>query len=116
MIRRPPRSTLFPYTTLFRSRQLISRPIRLPHWTCVSAFPMRNLTRIAMSKPHLKLCLIVVMATVSAQYVAAAGRENPDPTIVKTEVGLVHGKISNRVLEFKGIPYAAPPLNELRWQ
>src|SRR5574342_182846 len=26
MIRRPPRSTLFPYTTLFRSRQ----PIRLP--------------------------------------------------------------------------------------
>src|SRR3712207_8794904 len=24
MIRRPPRSTLFPYTTLFRSRQLLS--------------------------------------------------------------------------------------------
>src|SRR2546430_3700382 len=24
MIRRPPRSTLFPYTTLFRSRQLVS--------------------------------------------------------------------------------------------
>lgn len=69
-----------------------------------------------MSKPHLKLCLIVVMATVSAQYVTAAGRENPDPTIVKTEAGLVHGKISNRVLEFKGIPYAAPPLSELRWQ
>src|SRR5256885_6406989 len=26
MIRRPPRSTLFPYTTLFRSRWLASRP------------------------------------------------------------------------------------------
>src|SRR2546429_2497444 len=25
MIRRPPRSTLFPYTTLFRSRRLVSR-------------------------------------------------------------------------------------------
>src|SRR5256884_9164806 len=25
MIRRPPRSTLFPYTTLFRSRQVLSR-------------------------------------------------------------------------------------------
>src|SRR3712207_7012643 len=25
MIRRPPRSTLFPYTTLFRSRQLLDR-------------------------------------------------------------------------------------------
>src|SRR3712207_9082310 len=29
MIRRPPRSTLFPYTTLFRSRSLIDRPFRL---------------------------------------------------------------------------------------
>src|SRR2546422_1360631 len=26
MIRRPPRSTLFPYTTLFRSPRLLSRP------------------------------------------------------------------------------------------
>src|SRR3712207_8642641 len=30
MIRRPPRSTLFPYTTLFRSR-LRGRPLRPPH-------------------------------------------------------------------------------------
>src|SRR5437899_6677851 len=29
MIRRPPRSTLFPYTTLFRSRAAWPRP---PHW------------------------------------------------------------------------------------
>src|SRR3712207_7587962 len=28
MIRRPPRSTLFPYTTLFRSRALFFRPPR----------------------------------------------------------------------------------------
>src|SRR5258705_13973667 len=26
MIRRPPRSTLFPYTTLFRSRMMVSNP------------------------------------------------------------------------------------------
>src|SRR3712207_9415575 len=32
MIRRPPRSTLFPYTTLFRSMGCtLSRPQRLPH-------------------------------------------------------------------------------------
>src|SRR3712207_7297379 len=30
MIRRPPRSTLFPYTTLFRSRNLIEIQRRLP--------------------------------------------------------------------------------------
>src|SRR2546427_9342591 len=29
MIRRPPRSTLFPYTTLFRSSALVSKPSRL---------------------------------------------------------------------------------------
>src|SRR2546427_13081748 len=29
MIRRPPRSTLFPYTTLFRSRPARRRPVRL---------------------------------------------------------------------------------------
>src|SRR3712207_8903946 len=30
MIRRPPRSTLFPYTTLFRSRPLGQEQVRLP--------------------------------------------------------------------------------------
>src|SRR3712207_7543165 len=29
MIRRPPRSTLFPYTTLFRSRARIHKPVRV---------------------------------------------------------------------------------------
>src|SRR2546425_4273344 len=31
MIRRPPRSTLFPYTTLFRSEQLLVRPVGRHH-------------------------------------------------------------------------------------
>src|SRR5258708_24770779 len=31
MIRRPPRSTLFPYTTLFRSMAHSSSSVRLPH-------------------------------------------------------------------------------------
>src|SRR5687767_15211941 len=31
MIRRPPRSTLFPYTTLFRSRVRAVQPARHPH-------------------------------------------------------------------------------------
>src|SRR5258708_24706452 len=35
MIRRPPRSTLFPYTTLFRSHEYLERknlPARSAHW------------------------------------------------------------------------------------
>src|SRR3989441_10293605 len=33
MIRRPPRSTLFPYTTLFRSETRVIRPAALVDWT-----------------------------------------------------------------------------------
>src|SRR3712207_9446812 len=32
MIRRPPRSTLFPYTTLFRSEQLAEADTEMPGW------------------------------------------------------------------------------------
>src|SRR5438093_10079709 len=48
MIRRPPRSTLFPYTTLFRSRQVCGRPGRPLHAEQVLPFagaktvPMRS--------------------------------------------------------------------------
>src|SRR3712207_6908674 len=34
MIRRPPRSTLFPYTTLFRSRVCTPLPVMRARWTC----------------------------------------------------------------------------------
>src|SRR5437660_5057252 len=43
MIRRPPRSTLFPYTTLFRSRSCARRRLRIPwteeHWRAARDFP-----------------------------------------------------------------------------
>src|SRR5258708_27357625 len=43
MIRRPPRSTLFPYTTLFRSQKRIRRPKRCrrsAEWDCVGSFAL----------------------------------------------------------------------------
>src|SRR5260221_9926721 len=48
MIRRPPRSTLFPYTTLFRSpmhRIVISSGVRHPSRTCTkrNALPMLSM-------------------------------------------------------------------------
>src|SRR5215475_15804157 len=42
MIRRPPRSTLFPYTTLFRSLQPSSRSSSLVESICSSAWPERS--------------------------------------------------------------------------
>src|SRR2546422_6770418 len=45
MIRRPPRSTLFPYTTLFRSDSMLSvDPARVPFEKCKGLGPKRSQT------------------------------------------------------------------------
>src|SRR3712207_7262306 len=50
MIRRPPRSTLFPYTTLFRSRRL-----RLPHLDRLGrGDPLPRLPRKLAPRPGLR--------------------------------------------------------------
>jgi para-nitrobenzyl esterase len=38
-----------------------------------------------------------------------------DPAVVMTDKGAVRGVIGDGVREFKAIPYAQPPLGELRW-
>src|SRR5262245_64989738 len=58
MILRPPRSTLFPYTTLFRSRELDSdvpasgRPSSAPRPTAVRAGPVPDLGGARRSEEH----------------------------------------------------------------
>src|SRR2546421_9502446 len=49
MIRRPPRSTLFPYTTLFRSRNSASRP-RLPTRITLFTLPIRTAFYIVVTQ------------------------------------------------------------------
>src|SRR3712207_7722972 len=55
MIRRPPRSTLFPYTTLFRSRD-VEVEERLLHDGC---------TRIAVARPPPRTCSVSPKRTCS---------------------------------------------------
>ncbi len=57
-----------------------------------------------MPAPHLLLVLFSTLAGAS-----------PDPTLVRTATGLVRGVAGDAVLEWKGIPYARPPLGDLRW-
>src|SRR2546427_9560123 len=60
MIRRPPRSTLFPYTTLFRSGLPVAQPCLPAHWpltssTVNSALPCsvgRNWMQALRSEEH----------------------------------------------------------------
>src|SRR2546422_7793760 len=55
MIRRPPRSTLFPYTTLFRSRVTVRKPDGSDSWTGEvighpSLYPLQTVNVLAAKK------------------------------------------------------------------
>jgi len=39
-----------------------------------------------------------------------------DPTTVRIDTGLIKGTMDDGVRVFKGIPYAAPPMGDLRWR
>src|SRR3712207_8659313 len=68
MIRRPPRSTLFPYTTLFRSQRpaLVEQPVDLPHdepRLGVLVVELADLDRVALAvlRPQVLLLLVAVV-------------------------------------------------------
>ena len=47
---------------------------------------------------------------------SAAATQTHDTEVVVTDRGPVKGEASSEVRAFRGIPYAAPPTRELRWQ
>jgi para-nitrobenzyl esterase len=57
----------------------------------------------------------VVSYFVAAMALAAAIFAQP-PAPVRTQAGLVQGTIQNNLTVYKGIPFAAPPLGNLRWR
>src|SRR5207249_8443601 len=58
MLRRPPRSTLFPYTTLFRSRLMIHTPTAISIFVCLSMVQLMavniHITIIELNALHTK--------------------------------------------------------------
>ena len=59
--------------------------------------------------------LCVLTANSSAVAVEAAGSSGSAPVVV-TENGAVRGVSVQAGLAFRGLPYAAPPVGELRWK
>jgi len=59
----------------------------------------------------MRLTLISACTAALLSFVATA-----DATPVKTDSGLVEGTTVNGITAYKGIPFAAPPIGDLRWR
>src|SRR5215468_10045042 len=73
------------------------------------------------SRKSLGLGLAIALGTLCASSPGVAAgpdqtaEKKPSP-VVETKEGPVQGFISNGVTKFLGIPYAEPPVGNLRWQ
>src|SRR6266849_4476061 len=83
--------------------------------------PHRSSPGKTSRKTSLSFGLAVALGTLCASWPGVAA--GPDQTtekklspVVETKEGAVQGFISNGVTEFLGIPYAEPPVGNLRWQ
>ena len=66
--------------------------------------------------------MAIAMAVPAAASLATTHREKPGDTyagqypVVATKTGPIRGEAKSMVTSYKGIPYAAPPVGELRWK
>jgi para-nitrobenzyl esterase len=63
-----------------------------------------------------KLGLAILLFTIAMGLAVMTVYAQDDPTIVETQSGRVQGLVQDRLIIFKGIPYAAPPVGDLRWR
>jgi len=62
------------------------------------------------------ISLVSALSTAFLTACGGGGGSGSDPTVVKTSDGVVQGAMVNDVAIFKGIPFAAPPVGNLRWK
>ena len=67
-----------------------------------------------MNHRHLLRCL--VLTTVLTGCSAESENDEPRTLAVQTQLGPVEGVEDDGVFSYRGIPYAAPPVGDLRWQ
>ncbi|SDK56407.1 para-nitrobenzyl esterase [Glycomyces sambucus] len=69
-----------------------------------------------MTRTLLLRSLTVAAAGLLALTATAAPARADDPGLVQTGAGLLRGTVTDESRTFKGIPYAAPPVDDLRWR
>jgi para-nitrobenzyl esterase len=62
-----------------------------------------------------RISVLTLLALLAAA-ATAAEEERATPPTVRTEAGLVRGTLEEGVRVYRGIPYAAPPVGDLRWR
>lgn len=58
----------------------------------------------------------IVAGLAAASILGLATQVAAAPDTVKVAQGTLHGAVAGNVAAFKGIPFAAPPLGDLRWR
>src|SRR5438034_4879069 len=86
MIRRPPRSTLFPYTTLFRSRAITDSRTSSPAATLVASTRIASLARNASGMTSRRLAL---SSNVRSSHCSAAVRSEEHTSELQSHSDLV---------------------------
>ncbi len=72
----------------------------------------RNGRDMAASRVTKVLLYSLVVAAIGA----APAAQSQAPATVRVDTGELQGVVADDVLSFKGIPFAAPPVGELRWR
>ena len=71
--------------------------------------------RIIRASSMIWLLTAILISSASAQETDKSKSEHA-PALVRVDSGQLQGVEADGVISFKGIPFAAPPVGELRWR
>jgi para-nitrobenzyl esterase len=64
----------------------------------------------------MRATVYLALTLAAAIFAAPAAAADRAAEVVKVEGGQIRGRVAGDVLSFKGIPFAAPPVGDLRWR